>query len=108
MGNYDLSSQIDSARWSFAYRNHAVIAAAFTAALTVVGLVCGLPAMATPGQCWSSPFGGFCDQLPAADGSFMHCEQTGFGSSSYRNCYQACLDVGGRLYPTDYRFDTPC
>lgn len=38
----------------------------------------------------------------------MHCEQTGFGSSSYRNCYQACLDSAGRLYPTDYRFDTPC
>lgn len=38
----------------------------------------------------------------------MHCEYTGFGSSSYRNCYQACLDGGGRLYPTDYSFDTPC
>ena len=108
MGNYDSSSQTDCARGSFAYRNRAVIAAAFAAALTVVGLVCESPAMATPGQCWSSPFGGFCDQLPAADGSFMHCEQTGFRSSSYRNCYQACLDGGGRLYPTDYRFDTPC
>ena len=65
-------------------------------------------AVAAPGQCWNSPFGGFCDELPDADGSFMHCEYTGFGSSSYRNCYQACLDGGGRLYPTDYDFDTPC
>ena len=108
MGNYDLSSQTDSARWSFAYKTRVIIAVAFTAALTVAGLVGMPPAMATPGQYWSSPFGGFCDQLPAADGSFMHCEQTGFRSSSYRNCYQACLDGGGRLYPTDYRFDTPC
>ena len=108
MGNYDASPQTDCARWSFAYRNHAVIAAAVAAALAVAGVLSVPAAMATPGQCWSSPFGGFCDQLPAADGSFMHCEQTGFGSSSYRNCYQACLDGGGRLYPTDYRFDTPC
>jgi hypothetical protein len=82
----------------------AIIAAVFA----IAGLVCAPSAAAVPGQCWSSPFGGFCDQLPDADGSFMHCEQTGFGSSSYRNCYQACLDVAGRLYPTDYRFDTPC
>ena len=86
----------------------AIIAAACAAAFAVAGLVCAPSAVAVPGQCWSSPFGGFCDQLPDADGSFMHCEQTGFGSSSYRNCYQACLDVAGRLYPTDYRFDTPC
>ena len=79
-------------------------------AATVIagGLVCAPSAAAVPGQCWSSPFGGFCDELPEADGSFMHCEQTGFGSSTYRNCYQACLDSAGRLYPTDYRFDTPC
>ena len=108
MWNHDTTPQSDSAGWCFAYRIRAIIAAAFAAALTVAGLVCTPPAMATPGQCWSSPFGGFCDQLPAADGSFMHCEQTGFGSSSYRNCYQACLDGGGRLYPTDYQFDTPC
>ena len=86
----------------------AIIAATCAAAFAVAGLVCAPSAAAVPGQCWSSPFGGFCDQLPDADGSFMHCEQTGFGSSSYRNCYQACLDVAGRLYPTDYRFDTPC
>ena len=108
MGNYDSSSQTDSVGEGFASKARVIVTAAFSAALTVAGLTCGPPAMATPGQCWSSPFGGFCDQLPDADGSFMHCEQTGFGSSSYRNCYQACLDVGGRLYPTDYRFDTPC
>ena len=81
---------------------------AISTALIATGLVSVPSASATPGQCWSSPFGGFCDQLPAADGSFMHCEYTGFGSSSYRNCYQACLDGGGRLYPTDYDVDTPC
>ena len=35
-------------------------------------------AAATPGQCWNSPFGGFCDQMPQQDGSFMHCESVGF------------------------------
>ena len=77
-------------------------------ALVVAGLVSAPLAAATPGQCWSSPFGGFCDELPDTDGSFMHCEYTGFGSSSYRNCYQACLDGASRPYPTDYSFDTPC
>ena len=115
MENHDTTPQSESPGWSFSTladvwddKIRAMIAAAFGAALTVTGLVCVPMAVATPGQCWSSPFGGFCDQLPDADGSFMHCEQTGFGSSSYRNCYQACLDGGGRLYPTDYRFDTPC
>lgn len=108
MENHDTRTQSDSSGWRFTYKIRAIIAVAFTAALTVVGLVCVPPAVAVPGQCWSSPFGGFCDQLPDADGSFMHCEQTGFGSSLYRNCYQACLDGGGRLYPTDYRSDTPC
>ena len=108
MGNYDTTPQSGSAGGGFAKKIRVIIIVAFTAALTVAVLV-GVPsAVATPGQCWSSPFGGFCDQLPAADGSFMHCEQTGFGSSSYRNCYQACLDGSGRLYPTDYQFDTPC
>jgi hypothetical protein len=81
---------------------------AVAAVLIAAVLVCAPSAAAVPGQCWSSPFGGFCDGLPEADGSFMHCEQTGFGSSTYRNCYQACLDSAGRLYPTDYQFDTPC
>ena len=108
MGYHGTTPRSDSAGWGSAHKTRMIVASAFVAALTVAGLVWGPVAMATPGQCWSSPFGGFCDQLPAADGSFMHCEQTGFGSSSYRNCYQACLDGGGRLYPTDYRFDTPC
>lgn len=81
---------------------------AVTGGLIIAGMVSAPSAPATPGQCWSSPFGGFCDELPDEDGSFLHCEYTGFGSSSYRNCYQACLDAGGRLYPTDYDFDTPC
>jgi hypothetical protein len=78
------------------------------AVVTFLGLSMAAPAGATPGQCWNSPFGGFCDQMPAADGSFMHCEHTGFGSSTYQNCYQSCLDGAGRLYPTDYNFNTPC
>ena len=46
---------------------------AVAAALIAAGLVCAPAAAAVPGQCWSSPFGGFCDELPEADGSFMHC-----------------------------------
>ena len=107
-GNHDTTTQSGSGGEGSSYKTVAIVTAVFTAALTVAGLVCGQAAMAAPGQCWSSPFGGFCDELPAADGSFMHCEQVGFGSSLYRNCYQACLDGGGRLYPTDYQFDTPC
>lgn len=89
-------------------RTTGFVRAVLAATLSLAALAIAPTAAATPGQCWSSPFGGFCDELPDADGSFMHCEYTGFGSSSYRNCYQACLDSGGRLYPTDYRFDTPC
>ena len=37
---------------------------AVTVALVVAGLVSAPLAAATPGQCWSSPFGGFCDELP--------------------------------------------
>ena len=65
-------------------------------------------AVATPGQCWNSPFGGFCDQFPAQDGSFMHCEHTGYGSSTYQNCFQSCIGPAGQLVPTDYDFKTPC
>ena len=108
MENRTKTPQSNSAGRGFAHKTRVIVACAFGAALTIAGLVCGQAAMAAPGQCWRSPFGGFCDELPAADGSFMHCEQVGFGSSLYRNCYQACLDGGGRLYPTDYRFDTPC
>lgn len=78
------------------------------AALAAAGLILAPVAGATPGQCWNSPFGGFCDSMPMQDGSFMHCESVGFGSSLYQNCYQSCLDVAGRLVPTDYNFDTPC
>ena len=108
MKNYTSRPQSDSAGWGLVNKIRAMITSACAAALTVGGLVCAPIAVAAPGQCWNSPFGGFCDELPAADGSFMHCEQVGFGSSLYRSCYQACLDDGGRLYPTDYQFDTPC
>lgn len=66
-------------------------------------------ASALPGQCWNSPFGGFCDTNPQPDGSFYHCEYTGFGSSSYQNCYQACHDVAtNRAVMTDLDYTTPC
>jgi hypothetical protein len=83
---------------------------AILVAATGVFAILALPAQAsaTPGQCWNSPFGGFCDQMPAADGSFMHCEHTGFGSSTYQNCFQVCMDASGRTYPTDYNVNTPC
>ena len=72
------------------------------AALAAVGLWLAAPAAATPGQCMNTPLGGYCDSYPAKDGSFQHCETgpsiLGF---SYSNCYQGCLDGGGRLYPTD-------
>lgn len=82
------------------------------AVLASVGLAGGLfaaPATALPGQCWNSPFGGFCDTSPQADGSFNHCETYAFGSSSFSNCFQACHDpVSNRAVPTDYDYTTPC
>ena len=83
---------------------------ALLVAATGVFAILALPAQAqaAPGQCWNSPFGGFCDQMPEADGSFMHCEYTGFGSSTYRNCFQVCMNVNGGIFPTDYNFQTPC
>lgn len=78
------------------------------AALGVLGVVGGLlaaPAQALPGQCWNSPFGGYCDTAPLADGSFQHC--VSFGSSSF--CTQACHDpVTNQAVPTDYDVRTPC
>lgn len=72
-----------------------------------VGFVATLPvseAKAVPGQCFYSPWGGFCDGLPQADGSFWHCEN----ALGFSNCYQACLDGNGRPFATDYNFNTPC
>lgn len=77
-------------------------------ALAAVWLAAGLGAPtagALPGQCWSSPFGGFCDTAPMSDGSFQHC--IGFGSSSY--CTQACHDpISNQAVPTDMDPNTPC
>ena len=62
-------------------------------------------ATALPGQCWNSPFGGFCDTAPQADGSYQNC--VSFGSSSY--CQQVCHDpVSNRAVPTDMDYTTPC
>lgn len=62
-------------------------------------------AAALPGQCWSSPFGGFCDTNPLADGSYQNCVT--YGSSSF--CQQVCHDpVTNRAVPTDLDPTTPC
>lgn len=75
----------------------------------LAGALTAPSAGAVPGQCWNSPFGGFCDSQLQADGSFQHCESVGFGSSLYENCYQACHDpVSNRAVPTDYNYNTPC
>ena len=42
------------------------------------------------------------------DGSFSHCETGGVFGIESKNCYQACLDGGGRPYPTDLDENTPC
>ena len=70
----------------------------------------GTPAAnALPGQCWNTPWGGFCDGPAQADGSFNHCESIGFGGSRFQNCYQACHDpVSNRAVPTDLDWNTPC
>lgn len=82
------------------------IAAVLVALCLAAGLFCA-PAAALPGQCWRSPFGGFCDTDGWKDASFMHCENVGFGGSSYSNCYRAC-DYAGRPVMTDLDMTTPC
>ena len=76
--------------------------------LAAVGLAGGPfapTAGALPGQCWNSPFGGFCDTAPMSDGSYRNCIT--FGSSSY--CQQVCHDpVTNRAVPTDMDPGTPC
>ena len=78
------------------------------AVLVAVGLAGGVfapPAGALPGQCMSSPWGGFCDSYGWADGSFQHCE----GAMGFSNCFQACHDpVINRAVPTDLDPRTPC
>lgn len=78
------------------------------AVATAVGLSAALGAPvagALPGQCMYSPWGGFCDGAPAADGSFNHC-QSAMGFSS---CFQACHDpISNVAVPTDLDPRTPC
>jgi hypothetical protein len=78
------------------------------AVLAAVSLSAGLSAptaSAIPGQCWNSPFGGFCDTAPQADGSYQNCIT--YGSSSF--CQQVCHNpVTNQAVPTDYNFTTPC
>jgi hypothetical protein len=66
-------------------------------------------AAALPGQCIQTPFGGYCDGDAMSDGSFNHCESSGFGAFTYRHCFQACHDVASsRAVPTDMDMSTPC
>ena len=60
---------------------------------------------AVPGQCVSTPYGGFCDSYAWQDGSFNHCES----AMGFSNCYTACIDpASGRPFPTDMDPNTPC
>lgn len=75
------------------------------AVLAATALVTAPSPGALPGQCWNSPFGGFCDSAPMSDGSYQNCVT--FGSSSY--CQQVCHDpVTNRAVPTDMDPRTPC
>lgn len=81
------------------------LSAAVVAAVGLSGGLFAPAAQALPGQCWNSPFGGFCDTNPLADGSYQNCIT--FGSSSY--CQQVCHDsVTNRAVPTDMDESTPC
>lgn len=81
----------------------------FATATTVIALATGAynapVVQALPGQCWSSPFGGYCDTAPMSDGSFQHC--LSFGTSSF--CTQACHNPAtNQATPTDMDPNTPC
>ena len=83
----------------------AILAGAVGAAVCLSAGLSAPIAGALPGQCWNSPFGGFCDTAPMADGSFQNCIT--FGSSSY--CQQVCHDpISNRAVPTDMDPETPC
>lgn len=80
-------------------------AGAVVAAVVLAGGVFAPSAGALPGQCWNSPFGGFCDTAPMSDGSYQNC--VSFGSSSY--CQQVCHNpVTNQAVPTDMDPETPC
>lgn len=66
----------------------------------------GAPAAhALPGQCFNTPWGGYCDDDVWEDGSFQHCE----GAMGFSNCFRACHDpVSNGRVPTDYDRSTPC
>lgn len=76
-------------------------ASASAAALLGVGFGYAGHAQASPGQCGSAIVvgngGGFCDGMPAPDGTWMHCESVyvlGFGGT---NCF--------RVRPVPYEVD---
>ena len=81
--------------------------------LAVVGLATGVfapTAGGTPGQCVSSPVGGFCDEPIQRNGTYQHCESTGWGPFYSSNCYQVCFATGAILpvaMDADY-YDVSC
>lgn len=81
-----------------------VLSAAAVAGIGLSGAAFPAEAAAVPGQCVMTPWGGFCDNPPVADGSFWHCE----GAMGFSNCFQACLGADGRPVPTDMNWSTPC
>ncbi len=85
------------------------LAGAVLAAVSLSAALTAPAAGALPGQCISTPFGGFCDGNAQSDGSFQHCENSGFAGFSYSNCFQACHDpVSNTAVPTDVDPRTPC
>lgn len=85
-------------------KTSAALAAALPAAAMALGMLTSPIAVAVPGQCISTPWGGFCDGYPQSDGSFQHCH----GAMGFSHCYQACLDHAGNPVPTDLDLSTRC
>lgn len=79
------------------------------AAVVLAGGVSAPPAGAVPGQCVSTPYGGFCDEPVQRDGTYLHTEQSGWGWWYSSNAYRVCLRTG-EIFPATMNPDqnTPC
>jgi hypothetical protein len=67
------------------------IALAFAVAAAALALSPIGAANATPGQCFNTPWGGYCDGQADGNGVFNHCE----GAMGFSNCFYV------RAVPTD-------
>ncbi|OFB37936.1 hypothetical protein BA059_16695 [Mycolicibacterium sp. (ex Dasyatis americana)] len=74
-----------------------LFAALAVAALVIVGIgYATAPAKAAPGQCVSTPFGGFCDGPMLPGGIYHHCEGAlGFGQCFYVRAVPVEVDPRG-------------